>query len=205
MMRQRSVFIDVDTQVDFMLPEGKLYVPGAESLIPNLQHLIRFAMERRIPVVSSVDAHSPDDPEFEHFPPHCVKGTPGQEKILETLLPVRTLLVNEEQPAIADDEFAAIQQWMIEKQKFDLFTNVNAVSLLRRLNPTHYVVFGVATEYCVKAAVLGLLRLGRPISLVEDAIRGIDPDKTKATLDEILLAGVNLVRTRDILAASLAA
>ena len=83
-MSEPLVFFDIDTQVDFMLPHGKLYVPGAERIIPNLVRLISFARAQGIPVISSADAHAPDDPEFAIWPPHCVAGTPGQRRIPET-------------------------------------------------------------------------------------------------------------------------
>lgn len=196
----KSVFVDVDTQADFMLPDGKFYVPGAEKIIPNLKRLMRFAEEHGIPVVSSADTHAPDDPEFRQFPPHCVKGTPGQEKIPETLLPRRRVIPNQKQPLPGDDDFARCHQWILEKQKFDLFTNVNAASLFERLSAGRFVVFGVATEYCVRADTLSLLRTGRPVVLVTDAIQGVDPDSSEATLAELQDAGAQLVNTQELLA-----
>ncbi len=86
-MQEPVAFFDVDTQIDFMLPHGNLYVPGAEKIIPNLVRLMAFAREHDIPVISSADAHTPDDPEFKIWPPHCVIGTPGQKRIPETQLP----------------------------------------------------------------------------------------------------------------------
>src|SRR4051794_38432521 len=83
------VFVDVDTQFDFMDPRGRLYVPQAEAIVPALKRLFEVARRERIPVISSADNHSPDDAEFARFPPHCVRGTPGQQKIAETLLPGR--------------------------------------------------------------------------------------------------------------------
>ena len=80
-------FLDVDTQRDFMLPTGALYVPGAERILPKLRRLFDFARKNEISILSSVDAHVPDDPEFKQFPPHCVQGTEGQRKVDETLLP----------------------------------------------------------------------------------------------------------------------
>ena len=55
------------------------YVPGAETIIPNLKRLMTYAGENRIPVLSSADAHQPDDPSFVRWPPHCVVGTTGVE------------------------------------------------------------------------------------------------------------------------------
>ncbi|HJY90019.1 MAG TPA: cysteine hydrolase, partial [Candidatus Acidoferrum sp.] len=54
----------VDVQVDFLHPGGKLYVPGAEKLIPNIQLLVDVARRDRALLISSGDRHPPDDPEF---------------------------------------------------------------------------------------------------------------------------------------------
>jgi nicotinamidase/pyrazinamidase len=205
MPNPKTVFVDVDTQVDFMLPHGHLYVPGAETIIPNLERLIAFAREHGVPVISSMDAHSAQDPEFAQFPPHCVKGTPGQEKIPCTLLPRPKILPNEKQPLPDAEESSGCRQWIVEKQKFDLFTNVNAVSLLKNFGAEQFIVFGVATEYCVKAAVLGLLQMGRPVWLVTDAIRPIDAAGGEAALREMQEAGAKLVTTREAVSAALAA
>ena len=201
----KIVFVDVDTQVDFMLPSGNLYVPGAESIIPNLERLMTFAREHGVPVVSSVDAHSAGDPEFGEFPPHCVKGTRGQEKIPQTLLLRQKVLPNEKQRLPDGEVFSRWQQWIVEKQKFDVFTNVNAASLFERLAAGQTIVFGVATEYCVRAAVLGLLRLGCPVWLVVDAIRAIDLSAGEAALREMQEAGAKLVTTQEVVAAALVA
>ena len=88
-MNEPLVFFDVDTQVDFILPTGALYVPGAEQIVPNLKKLMDYARANRIPVLSSADAHPPDDKSFAQWPPHCVVGTEGAE-LHETIQPVDT-------------------------------------------------------------------------------------------------------------------
>lgn len=210
------VFVDVDTQVDFMLPHGKLYVPGAEKIIPNLERLMRFAQEHGVAVISSVDAHAPDDPEFQQFPPHCVQGTPGQEKIPETLLPRRTVLPNQKEVLAEGEagsaEFAHFklcgrsraQQWILEKQKFDLFTNAAAAALFEKFAAERFIVFGVATDYCVKAAVAGLLKLGKPVAVVTDAVQGIDPAASNSVLRQMQEAGAELLSTQEVLHAKAA-
>lgn len=205
MPHPKIVFVDVDTQVDFMLPHGNLYVPGAESIIPNLERLMAFAREHGVPVVSSVDAHSAEDEEFAEFPPHCVKGTRGQEKIPPTLLLLQQVLTNQKQRLPDAEEFRRCQQWIVEKQKFDVFTNVNAAALFEGLAAGQIIVFGVATEYCVRANVLSLLRLGRPVWLVVDAIRAIDVVAGEAALREIQEAGANLLTTEEVVAAAIVA
>ncbi|MCH7978904.1 MAG: cysteine hydrolase [Acidobacteria bacterium] len=199
MPEHKMVFVDVDTQADFMLPTGSLYVPGAEQIIPNLARLVEFARGHDVPVVSSADAHSLSDDEFQQFPPHCVKGTSGQKKLPETLLAKWTVLPNEQQPEPEAEEIARCRQWILEKQKFDLFTNIHAAFLFEKLDAGQYVVFGVATEYCVREAVLGLLQQGRPVTVVEDAIRAIEAGSGQAALQEMQNAGARLLRTQELL------
>ena len=199
MPEHKMVFVDVDTQADFMLPTGSLYVPGAEQIIPNLARLVEFARGHDVPVVSSADAHSLSDDEFQQFPPHCVKGTSGQKKLPETLLAKWTVLPNEQQPEPEAAEIASCRQWILEKQKFDLFTNIHAAFLFEKLDAGQYVVFGVATEYCVREAVLGLLQQGRPVTVVEDAIRAIEAGSGQAALQEMQNAGARLLRTQELL------
>jgi len=199
MPEHKMVFVDVDTQADFMLPTGSLYVPGAEQIIPNLARLVEFARGHDVPVVSSADAHSLSDDEFQQFPPHCVKGTSGQKKLPETLLAKWKVLPNEQQPEPEAEEIARCRQWILEKQKFDLFTNIHAAFLFEKLDAGQYVVFGVATEYCVREAVLGLLQQGRPVTVVEDAIRAIEAGSGQAALQEMQNAGARLLRTQELL------
>ena len=78
------VFLDVDTQRDFMEQGGALYVERSSEIVPNLAQLTEFATRHRIPVIATACAHHPDDPELTHFPPHCLAGTPGQLRIAAT-------------------------------------------------------------------------------------------------------------------------
>ena len=83
MVSRSAIFWVVDAQADFMLPGGKLYVPGAEKLIPNLKRLTDAARQGRVFLVGHGCTHSPDDTEFARFPPHCLRGTLGAEIIPE--------------------------------------------------------------------------------------------------------------------------
>src|SRR5437899_1869458 len=85
MQSRDYIFWEVDVQADFMLPGGKLYVPGAEKILPNIRRLTDAARQDRVFLVSHGCFHTPNDPEFKIFPPHCVKGTPGSELVPEAL------------------------------------------------------------------------------------------------------------------------
>jgi len=194
------IFWDVDTQVDFMLQGGKLYVPGAEKLIPNLRRLVDAARERAVLLVSSADAHTPDDEEFRQWPPHCLKGTPGQQKIPETLTG-EVWVVPNRPGAELPDSFDKAQQILLEKQELDVFTNPNTEAVLERLgHNAEFAIFGVVTEYCVRCAAQGLLHRGRRVAVVTDAIETLDPAVGQRTLEELKAKGARLITTDQALA-----
>lgn len=183
-----TVFVDVDTQLDFLLPAGALYVPGAERLLPVIANLNHFAAANGVPLISTTDAHCENDAEFRDWPPHCVAGTTGQHKACETLLEKRSTLGL---PAGAPIELA--DQIIVEKQTLDIFTNPNFAVLLSRLDADRYVIYGVATEYCVRLAGLGLLRTGKPVSMVTDAIAAVKPEDGARALGEFTAQGGTLI------------
>jgi len=189
------IFFDIDTQNDFMLPEGKLYVKGAETIIPKLQMLFNFARVNNIPIISSVDAHKEDDKEFKQFPPHCVKGTKGQEKIGATTLTSTITIPNKK----IDVDIKKRTQIVIEKETFDVFSNPNTLNILKKLKPKRVVVFGVATDYCVKAVVLSLLKKKYEVIVVEDAIKAVSPETEKVAIEQMMKSGAKFVKTKEII------
>jgi len=197
-MNEPLVFLDVDTQVDFMLPTGSLYVPGAEEIVPNLRKLMTYAQEHHILVLSSADAHPADDPSFAEWPPHCVIGTSGQRRILETQLPGAIVIPN--QPGAFARPVEWRGQFIIEKQAYDVSTNANFDAILASLGPRRFIVFGVATEYCVLSSTLALRRRGLPVDLVTDAVRAITEEGGRKAIEEVAAAGVRLVNTAEVCA-----
>jgi nicotinamidase/pyrazinamidase len=174
-----TVFFDIDTQIDFLYPAGALYVPGAERLLPAFQKLNQYAAAHAIPVISTMDAHAEDDPEFAQWPPHCVAGTAGQQKPASTLL-------------------AGAQQVIVEKQHLDAFSNPNLPRIIEQLGAERCVVYGVVTEYCVRLAVLGLVKMGKPVEVVADAICSLSDTEARRTLEEFRAAGARLTTVAEV-------
>ena len=191
----KTIFFDVDTQIDFLYPAGALYVPGAETIVDRVAALNRYAASRGILVVSDMDAHAENDPEFRDWPPHCVAGTAGQQKPAATLLEKRAVVPN------APCDLAAVdgaQQVILEKQTLDCFDNVNLQALLARLNADRYVVYGVVTEICVKLAAMGLLRTGRRVELATDAVRSLNDSDRDRFFAEFTAAGGALTTVAEL-------
>lgn len=195
------IFFDVDTQRDFIDADGALAVPGAEAIKPNLARLLRAAGQYGITTVSSRCAHEDGDPEFEIFPPHCLEGTPGAERVFAALpgLPKQELAVTA--AADAQAQLAAARHYIVKKKVFDLFSNAWLDDLRQRgvFNGQDCVVFGVATDYCVRCCALGLAAAGARVRLVSDAIRGVAPDTTTQALAEFRAAGIEFTTTDAVL------
>lgn len=208
-MKRPLIFWDVDTQHDFMRPDGKLYVPDAETITPHLKRLTDYAHERQVHIVATADDHVPGHrelsatPDFnETFPEHCMRGTRGAEKIDETRLLAPFVI----DPDPLPHEQLARRLWshgsdvLIRKHWFDVFTNPNAGTLLEAWDPTEIVVYGVALDVCNRYAIEGFLERGIPrIHLVVDATRAIHPERSVALLEEWERQEVNLVTTEDVI------
>jgi nicotinamidase/pyrazinamidase len=200
---------DVDTQVDFMLPDGKLYVPGAEETIPAMKRLVDAAREAGVVHVASADDHELTDPEisaepdFQNtYPPHCLRGTRGAQKIAETEqedpLPLSHIAFP---PGLVPGLVEGRREILILKKNFNVFTNPNTEPLLEALDPDEIIVFGVATDVCDDAAIRGFLQRGRRVCFVEDAARGLDEKRVATCTTAWREAGVEFTTT-DAVAAS---
>ena len=200
MLSRKVVFWEVDTQADFMLPGGKLYVPGAERLLPNIRRLTDAARQGRVFLVSHGCYHTEDDPEFQTFPPHCIKGTKGSAFVPEALTD-KVVTVPNEATTVLPRDLSPYQQILLEKQTLDIFESRHADKLVERFgDEVEFVVFGVVTEYCVGFAAKGLLDRGRRVSVVQDAIETLKAEDGQRTVAELQALGARFFTTGEALA-----
>jgi nicotinamidase/pyrazinamidase len=193
MVSENVIFWEVDTQADFMLPGGKLYVPAAEKLLPNIRRLTDAARQGRVFLVSHGCFHTPDDPEFKMFPPHCVKGTAGSEFVPEALTDKVVRVPNDDQSSLPRDLSA-------------IFESRYADALVHRLGSrAEFMVFGVVTEYCVGFAAKGLLQRGRRVAVVRDAIETLKPEDGDKMIAELQRLGARVISTGEAIKALSAA
>jgi len=204
----KTIFWEVDVQADFMLPGGRLYIPGAEKIVANINVLVGAARQGRVFLISSADAHNPDDPELRDWPPHCLSGTPGAALLSEACASPRLVIPNQDS-FVVPENLGAYQQVTLEKNTLDVFDNPHTDALLARLNPAGspafepsplFVVFGVATEYCVRCTVNSLLRRGRCVAIVTDAVQSIEQEKGQQIQENLRSSGARLITTKEAMA-----
>jgi nicotinamidase/pyrazinamidase len=199
---------DVDTQVDFVHATGKLPVPGAEDAVPAMARLVEWARERGVTHLATADDHELTDPEISDepdyettFPPHCLRGTPGCAKIAETAqrdpLP---LSLTPYPPGLVPGLVRDRRELLVLKKTYSAFSNPNLEPLLAALDPDEVLVFGVATDVCNHAAIMGLLARGRTVAFVEDAARGLSDDRVAAALEQWRAGGVRFTTSDEAVA-----
>lgn len=202
-MERRTLYWDVDTQYDFMKPDGKLYVEGAEAIVPVVNQLRQTALESGCSIVASMDWHRPDNPEISDqpnfqttFPPHCMAGTNGAERIGDLgelpidVIDTEPLTPNELAEVVRQDQFHV----EIHKETLEIFSNPNTAALLEAI-PTRtdrIVVFGVALDFCIKTTIEPLTRFDVELILVRDATRAIDVKAGDEILADFERRGVHV-------------
>jgi nicotinamidase/pyrazinamidase len=203
-----TLFYDVDTQQDFLLPEGKLYVPNAERILPQLERLTRFARQQGIGIAGSVDRHFSTDPELDRnggaYPEHCMDQTVGQQKVSVTA-PQHPICIDNRD--YTETELHEILQrkgeLYIEKQRFDVVTgNRNTLRVFDHIlcGKADVVVYGVVTEVCVDQAITGLKDRPVHVHVPLDAIAALDHQREMETFDQWRQWGVHLTTVEEILA-----
>jgi nicotinamidase/pyrazinamidase len=204
-----TIFWDVDTQVDFMLPSGGLPVPGAVTILPNLGRLTAAARAAGITIVHTADDHELHDdeisaePDFvETFPPHCLRHTEGATRVPETAAGAGAFEIAWDGTGFDEAAVAAASEVVLHKKRFDAFSNPATARLLVTLDPARVVVYGVALDVCNRYAVEGMLALdaGFGIVVVTDAVAAIDQARGEELLTQWAGRGVQMATTDEVLA-----
>jgi nicotinamidase/pyrazinamidase len=201
-----SLLWDVDTQVDFVHADGKLAVPDAESVAPAMSRLVRWAAERGVTHLATVDDHELTDPEISDepdyastYPPHCLRGTPGAAKIPETSqrdpLPIS---LTPYPPGLVGELVRGRRELVVLKKSYSAFTNPNVEPVLEALAPSEVILFGVATDVCDHAAIVGLRARGYEVAFVQDAARGLSDERVAVCLAEWRALGVRFTTTDEV-------
>ena len=187
---ERRALLVVDVQNDFCTG-GALAVPGSEHVIAHLNRSIEDAQRKRIAIYASRDWHPAVTNHFADYggtwPVHCVQDSAGARFHPDLVLPPDTIVVTKGE-----------DQRLPGYSAFDGHTD-DGTSLgadLRARGITHLVVGGLATDYCVKHSVLDALSSGLQVTVLEDAIAGVDvhPGDSDQALKEMRERGAQVVK-----------
>ncbi|MGD0078015.1 MAG: isochorismatase family protein [Sedimentisphaerales bacterium] len=207
-MKKDVVFWDVDTQYDLMRPEGRLYVPGAEGIIENVNEARHFALENGYSIIAVADWHKEGNkeiskkPDFKTtFPAHCMADTPGSERVgYLGELPI-DVVPNEKMSEEELRELLDKKQFhiVVRKEKLEVLSNPNMAAIAEFLQMKKAVIFGVALNLCVRMTVEGLVKRGGiKIYLLRDAVKSLGLKGDEAVLEEFRKKGVEIITVADL-------
>jgi len=207
-MKKGMLFWDVDTQYDFMRPEGRLYVPGAEGIIDNVSKARRFALDNGCSILASMDWHKKENPEIsdtpdfkDTFPPHCMEGSSGSERVgYLGNLPI-DVVPNEPIDEAGLRKLLDKEQFhiVLRKDKLDVFTNPNTKTIIELLKPETVLVFGVALDLCLRMAVEGLIKMGgMKLYILKDAVKGLGVKPNDRVLEKFKKQGIKIISVADL-------
>jgi nicotinamidase/pyrazinamidase len=184
-MEKGSALLIEDMQNDFC-SGGALAVPGGDDVVPVLNRYIDLFKEKGLPVFASRDWHPEGSGHFSDFggiwPVHCVQGTEGARFHPELRLPDDSIVISKGMDP-AEDGFSSFEAISEEGKSF--------FECLEERDVRHLFIGGLATDYCVKYTVLEALRRGYSVTVLLDAVRGVDlkPGDSKAAIREMVQAG----------------
>jgi nicotinamidase/pyrazinamidase len=193
-MSARKALVLVDVQNDF-LPGGSLAVPEGDRIVPVLNQYVDLFHRAGLPIYATRDWHPEQTRHFKAYggvwPPHCVQGTRGAEFHPDLKLPPETIIISKGMDP-NEDSYSGFQGRTAEGRPF--------AEELKARGIEHLYVGGVATDYCVRHTVLDARREGFQVTVLEDAIRGVDltPGDSERALREMVEAGATLAQWEDV-------
>ncbi len=201
--------IVVDFQADFTeFKNGSLAVEGTDEVfIKRVEENTRRLKEAGFPIFGTLDWHPANHISFftSHagkkafdvikvrgkdqvlWPPHCVQNTPGAEVLLDKKL-FKVFVKTATDPQF--EGYSGFQDDGGEKTGLD--------SLIKKDKIDKVVVYGIATDYCVRATALDAVASGYQVILIKNLCRGVAPDTSRRALEEMKAKGVVILDDLDL-------
>jgi nicotinamidase/pyrazinamidase len=201
--------IVVDIQGDFTkLKNGSLAVEGTdEAYIKTAEENTKRLKEAGFPIYATQDWHPANHASFftNHkgkkafdviklhgkdqvlWPPHCVQKTPGAEILLDKKL-FTAVVKKGMDPKY--DSYSGFQDDGGKKTNID--------KLLKKDNIKKVVVYGIATDYCVRATALDAVAAGYKVIVIRNLCRGVAPDTSQKAIDEMKAKGIVILGDLDL-------
>jgi nicotinamidase/pyrazinamidase len=194
--RRKHILLDIDTQRDFLLAEGRACVSDHAEVLANIRRVMAWARHENVPIISTAEVHPNNN--GSSLIPYCLDGTEGQRKIPYTLLNNRVSFPADTRNALPTDLLRVYRQVILHKRCIDPFDEPTIDRLLSELLVDEFILIGAGTEDAVAATAVGLLHRGKNVSVIVDALGSHDRRKSKLALRKIQAKGARMIETTDI-------
>jgi nicotinamidase/pyrazinamidase len=193
--------IVVDLQGDFTTyKNGSLAVAGTdEAFVNKVQKVTQELSAKGYPIFGTQDWHPADHISFfsNHagkkpfeamqiegrtqvlWPPHCVQGTENARVIVDNNLFLAIVKKGKDKKY---DSYSGFQDDGGAKTEMNQILQKNGIKEL--------IVYGIATDYCVKATAIDAAAAGYKVTVIEGLSKGVAPDTTAKALEEMKEKGI---------------
>jgi nicotinamidase/pyrazinamidase len=121
------------------------------------------------------------------WPPHCVQKTLGADILIDKRL-FKAIVKKGMDPKY--DSYSGFKDDGGRKTEMD--------SLLKKNKINKVVVYGIATDYCVRATALDALAAGYKVILVKNLCRGVAPETSQKAVEEMGSKGIVILEELDL-------
>jgi nicotinamidase-related amidase len=194
--QRRYLLLDIDTQKDFLLAEGKACVQNHSEVLANIRRVIAWSRHRHIPIISIAQVH-PNHNGASAIT-YCLDGTTGQRKISYTLLNNRASFPADDFNALPAELWCSYRQIILHKRCTDPFDEPRIDRLLTEVQADEFFLIGAGTEDAIKATALGLLYRNKNVSIIVDALGSHNDKEARYAVRMIKAKGVSLIATEDL-------
>jgi nicotinamidase/pyrazinamidase len=190
-MQGRDALVIIDVQNDFC-PGGALAVTHGDQVVPALNRYIDQFKRANLPIIATRDWHPEKTRHFKPYgglwPPHCIQGSKGADFHADLALPAGTVIVSS---GMGPDE----EGYSGFEGRDD--QGATLADVLRAHAVERIFVGGLATDYCVKHTVLDGLKQGFKVTVLKNAIRGVNlnPDDSERAIAEMRHAGAEVAES----------
>ena len=197
-LRKKRILIDVDTQKDFFLADGKACVRNHRRVLANIRRVMAWTRRDQIRIISTVQCHNPNG----HDGDVCLSGTPGVCKVPYTLRNRRFTFDSGDTTDFPRDLLQKNDQLILCKRTIDPFDEPRAERILTEAKASEFIIIGGSTESSVLYTVLGLLTRGKSVTVLTDAVGSREKSAAEISLRKMKAKGAKLTDSKSLLGSS---
>ena len=194
--RRRQILLDIDTQKDFLLANGKACIRNHRRVLAHIRRVMAWARSQHIPVISTAEVYPNNNGDSTIG--YCIDGTDGQKKVRYTLLKDRISLAADGNTDLPRDMLRQHRQIILHKRCVDPFDEPRIDRLLSEVRANEFILVGASLEGAVKMTALGLLQRGKKVTIVVDAVGTRNNREAKLALRKMETKGARLIDTRKL-------
>ena len=199
-LRRRQVIVDIDTQRDLFLANGKACIRNHRRVLANIRRVAAWARFKNIRMISTAQIYNGNG--NGNTVKYCLVGSEGQKKLRYTMRDRHIVFDADGCTDLPRDILRQYDQIVLHKRCIDPFDEPRADRVLSELKVSEFILFGATTEDAVKATALGLLARRKNVTVLVDAVGHQNKSAAEVALRQIEAKGANLAETRNLLGTS---